>query len=986
MDRSFRTALKCEPPRDKDLKFIPKILIDENSINWWAKIRGFREIVEACKSMVLQGKFKDNEIFNGLVEAMVTYKDKETHGVGFQNFKYAPGVMEFAQIINIHSPRAYRAVHKVLQLPTACSNQINRAREPRFPIGIQPEMFSRIVSHLETMDYHGPLGLACDDTQLLAALRPYHDKETGQHYLLGRTGGPMLLAQPEEFEKLLDQGMVEKASKLRLWCLQVPMPEIPTIIAAAKAISNSLTADDLYVDLERLLDGLFQHGLKVISYAADGSSVERAIQRKLDQACKARRTLFISHPSGARMLTLGNYVVLYGHLRRLSTEGGPLFNRDVIKVDRQDDSAAIRLFSANVLQWLIENYPQLLVPIIYLFVLGELIDAYQNQHINHLERVKMVLRTLFFMEIWEEFIDEAAYPKAKHFLSKEACDIVQYLIYGFLTLIVIFRDHLPEIYPLLPWLLSTEPYGKERASGYTHNYHDIRGIDINALSTFPSNHEIQDAATTAYHEAENLWLLLGYCPVAYDDKAGSTVTKLPSISAWFTAKSHCPPIRPNDSATCYNAVDAEAVDSDYDSDVDVEYQHGNNPSEAALVLEAMEKAERFGNLSFVEEDEINRLSFAAISLSINDSLRIHELPELNGDQLQQSLRKEHSSIAYTLGHCLPAVVMPEERCTVLDISGNEMLDFSTLINLRKDHQRLQAATGTRKPQKSTTAGVVVSYFSDPMSASSTSDAPSTSETKLSRQELLRQFNAVIKAQEDRGVATAVGCRKPTPVTGNSANAAEVSAKDNQKLLNKRMRSFGKYQRLPRELRNARVTVLSPLTFFNDGKPLKEPILNGSWYGFVFVDGKIAIARGDYSSWLIGGIHGANIFSVLSLYSKSGGMNGKHGWVPQVTTITSASNIAVQLYQNVSRSRFRTFQSAGKNNIQIKKYGLISGVQFLCILAAAPKLFNDETFLEISESDIGMYGSLTISKEHISAAIKIFKGRKYDETDEVGEDD
>ena len=156
-------------------------------------------------------------------------------------------------------------------------------------------------------------------------------------------------------------------------------------------------------------------------------------------------------------LVLGNYVVLYYHFRRISTEGGPLFQRDVEKVDRQDDSAAIRLFSADALQWLTENYPTLLGPIIYLFVFGELIDAYQNRHIPHIERVNMVLRTLFFMEMWEEFLIKAHYARAKYFVSKEACDIIKFLIHGFLKLIIIYRDHLPKMYPLLPWLLSTEP-------------------------------------------------------------------------------------------------------------------------------------------------------------------------------------------------------------------------------------------------------------------------------------------------------------------------------------------------------------------------------------------------------------------------------------------------------------------------------------------------------------------------------------------------
>ena len=272
------------------------------------------------------------------------------------------------------------------------------------------------------------------------------------------------------------------------------------------------------------------------------------------------------------MLILGNFVVQYHQFLRIWTEGGPIFECDVQRVDRQDDSAAIRLFSADVLEWLCNHHPELLGAIIYLFIFGELIDAYQNRRIPHIERVCMVLRTLFFLEIWEEFLEEAGYPRAKYFISKEACDIVKYLVHGLIKLIVIYRDHLGmQVYPLLPWLLSTEMCehvfsicrqilqdfslvnfyemipklfirlrefalfvhysdGKERASGYTHNYQDTRGIDLNALSTFPSDTEMQEVADKAYQEAENLWFMLGFIP---SDCSASGSGKLLSISSWF---------------------------------------------------------------------------------------------------------------------------------------------------------------------------------------------------------------------------------------------------------------------------------------------------------------------------------------------------------------------------------------------------------------------------------------------------------------------
>lgn len=84
--------------------------------------------------------------------------------------------------------------------------------------------------------------------------------------------------------------------------------------------------------------------------------------------------------SGARLLTFPDSVAHYGQVRAIAFSGdSPLFRRDVEKVDRQDDNAATRLFSANVLEWLKARNPDHLALIVYLFVFGELIDAYQNR-------------------------------------------------------------------------------------------------------------------------------------------------------------------------------------------------------------------------------------------------------------------------------------------------------------------------------------------------------------------------------------------------------------------------------------------------------------------------------------------------------------------------------------------------------------------------------------------------------------------------------
>lgn len=177
------------------------------------------------------------------------------------------------------------------------------------------------------------------------------------------------------------------------------------------------------------------------------------------------------------------------------------------------------MFSGATLEWLTEHQPQGLGLIVYLFIFGELIDAYQNRSMTLVERTKLVLCAHYFNEMWEKFLDLSKYPKSRHYVSPQCADITQTLIQGFFQALIIYRDHSGGLYPFLPWLLSTEVVehvfglcrqivkdftmldfhemvpklflqlrqatlsykfndGKATASGYNHTYTDTRGINI----------------------------------------------------------------------------------------------------------------------------------------------------------------------------------------------------------------------------------------------------------------------------------------------------------------------------------------------------------------------------------------------------------------------------------------------------------------------------------------------------------------------------
>jgi len=348
-----------------------------------------------------------------------------------------------------------------------------------------------------------------------------------------------------------------------------------------------------------ILRGLIGEKVQVVSSASDGSATERSMQRKLTAVADGTREYRIRHPkptgptdldittsipmfggqpvvmlqdakhaaktarnnvtTGAKLLTLGNYVAMYSQVRKaVFAHDGPLYRRDVEKVDRQDDNAACRLLSASTLRWFTTHSSNLENEetrglIVFLFLMGEVVDAYQSRTLPHVERVRMVLRLHFFLERWAQFLDRAGYAKSTYLISSQFRDILNHLVFGLIQLIIVYRDTYGSRFPLLFWLHSTEvcehvfgilrslvkdftmldfyhlvlkifvrlwvftkstlaTAGKDTASGYAHTYSDCRGIDLTALSTFPTDEEINEAAQFAYEEAEDLLFVLGVSP------------------------------------------------------------------------------------------------------------------------------------------------------------------------------------------------------------------------------------------------------------------------------------------------------------------------------------------------------------------------------------------------------------------------------------------------------------------------------------------
>ncbi|RIB25476.1 hypothetical protein C2G38_1956345 [Gigaspora rosea] len=176
----------------------------------------------------------------------------------------------------------------------------------------------------------------------------------------------------------------------------------------------------------------------------------------------ARNQIF----SGAKLLSLRINTICYDQLFKLAHQSQHfLLKRDVLNVDKQDDGAALRTFHSNNLKQILINdtLPDESVGLFeYLFVLGELFDAYLCRNIDHKIRIEMALRAYFFLNMWKKYIECCIikystkwYNLQKSFISSQSFDIFISMVESLVMLVIAHREYYSQ-FPLLPWEHGTE--------------------------------------------------------------------------------------------------------------------------------------------------------------------------------------------------------------------------------------------------------------------------------------------------------------------------------------------------------------------------------------------------------------------------------------------------------------------------------------------------------------------------------------------------
>ncbi|KAF8197121.1 hypothetical protein BJ912DRAFT_923213 [Pholiota molesta] len=1049
--REFQTAISKPLPANNDCIFVPRRHQNAAIGEIYAKTLGLRDLLseESSESVFrcfarqfAQGKFDDDEVFTGLVEVMVLRVEREDKGRGMQNMTYPPAFDEWCHELQCLGTAAYESFRRIFGGRSECSFLHVRSSKPSFMQGIGDHTHARAIQYLEDYGYplDAPLAISVDDTKLLPAFKPYYDGLLQKWFVVGGTGDPIEVADIKLLEAQIKAAEDTKASKLRLWMLTIPLPNIPPCVLAASPISSKTNAVELGQMEEKLLRHLInsEENLNIVTLASDGTTVEREVRRQLIRTGFAESvTYLIPHPqpessplivelykvgnrfmvpvqdskhfrktarnnlfTGARILTLGRHVICYQQVREMafSTAGSPLYIRDVHKLDRQDDRAAARLFSASTLEFLVERCSENVGLMTYLFVFGELADAYQSRTASHSERVKMALRAKFFKDQWKMFLREGEYALNRHFISKEADDIIDILVNGVIGHIYVYRDALKGRYPLLLWMKASESnehsFGffrelvpdftmldvlrlvpkigvrlmaackrkmhnlnlRKTAAGYSHTYSDADTANLRFLATFPTDEEITDAAKMAFDDATMLWELLGYYPLGVAQITPDSMIQAP-------------------------------VEEDEMLEGEAEEVNVSDRQELQDALDTAAKVRAEGLPSDKTDNLLDKCVFAAASFNLTDFEEIEKLPENDPETLEQmksmlanmlaAISAQGSAGSAAVQELLASSIaqqprpqreetsstidttqMPPALSTTLDVGPGT--DLSHLVRLRYQNQSKELAKSVRTAWKNT-----------PVEKSEHLDADIPPKPPSERQLLARKIHEILRLEEERGSSsglnrqvrwkTAAGSASnvnySSAGTGNTANAQMAARASTAAIIKRRRKEFSKIT-LCAELATAKVDMLSKLVC-------------GS-YGIVVVDNALMIGK------------------ILTMYKRGGGKTAYHGWISEADSIGSVSYLPMQVWQHHRQRMFRGYFGATMR-LNVPRYAHIPAAAFLHYIPTQfIHLVNNGDFIELNMKFFeDVYSKLDMQKALVVDSVKrllVTTRKKTDDGDGDGGND
>ncbi|KAG5636706.1 hypothetical protein H0H81_007102 [Sphagnurus paluster] len=882
----------------------------------------------------------------GMLQAITISEDRSHKGKSLKNMKYDADFDIICTNLALISPQAYKIIQAEFGGRSLRSMRYLRAKGGRYQPGIVESNFDAAQKWLADMGYDGPVVLAVDDTKVTAALRSYRD---GDKWKAGGMHGEVKAIT--QYDDLLDMAHIDRkslAEKTRAWLLVVPIAKIPPKLIATVALANSVNRDELHKWHADVESHLASRSIHHISYNVDGVSIERGLTHDIQNKAiknKATHKWIFQHPirelpnlvlevpvlengkpramstdgknlkkngrgsaiSGACVRPAGRYIIHYGMFATLAlSKNSPLLKSDIIGIDKQDDRAAARLFSSAVVEHISRTQPDELGMIIYLFIIGEIIDAQQNRSITHDERIKMLWRGRFFLDGWRDYVlAHPHYSINTHFITRELYNIISIYIGAMLMLILTHRDFFPAT-PLLLWLHSTEVcehfFGcackiqsdftfvdwilmipkltllmmgetqhkgtqaqpNVHRSGYNHSWYDSKGVDVKNLKTFPTDEKIQELIDVAFSEATALLNILG---IDHHCSDGSIKEMAPRLKD-FLDNLH----KPDAEATMNSTLSAN--------------DSGSSDLDAMMAADAIDSLTTDGIGSSQFDKKMTDLGVASVATAIHDSLKIDALPEDGQDEkndwkntitdLATALIEAYDLAGQANDTNTPLVdgrasknasgckLPPQCAIKPLDFGTSSSFRHSVLVKERAFHETEEARSAITYRYRNA-AGV--SDVLEQVRSSQGSEPSISSKLKAS---VVTEITRVVSASltstakaDTAGIERLVCWRGlgvvamqeaegngDEPLIGNGDSIAEASSA---------------------------VTLESLIALINGGISPFSPLIPGSWV-LVMVQSRIWLAK------------------VQILYLKGRGKKPSHNYAESCNEISSLSRLVVQLYQ------------------------------------------------------------------------------------------
>ncbi|EJD37182.1 hypothetical protein AURDEDRAFT_129656 [Auricularia subglabra TFB-10046 SS5] len=900
--KEFKNALARPIPPDKNLKFVPEAYREHEIGHLYLRYHGLADLVDENITKpaqmlrdfakgVLAGDYKEDGVFLGAVQAMVSKKSREVRGKGLQNFKYPEAFDNACFALRSISGRAYDMFRAIWGGRTPRSIRAVERKSPRFCPGLSKENVDSAATIIASYNYTGPVIVACDDTKLEPGLRAC-TRNLARNWLT--------------------------YSQLRTWVLIIPVPRIPPIIIVSEARDSTDDAEALFKLHKQVWGMLRDAHIHPIAYAADGTETERKLQRLITQSATSTDRYDIPNPqngcslsidvpvidghpvvmvqdskhamktarnqlfTGARALVLGGGAMYYNLVRDIANhQDSPLFRRDVENVDKQDDHAGSRLFAVETLEHHHSRYPSRSSLGVYLYFMGSLFDAWQSRRMTHAQRILIALRCHFFLQTWRAHI--VAHPDhhpSQNFISRESEDIFRTLCRSLIALILSYRKYYPDC-PLLPWLHSTEPeehvYGVSRmlkpdftyadflelvpkiglylmgqlatmgsrerasltASGYWHTWTKSADIDLTAAVSWPSDDDIARLSVQALNDVRTILLAVGIhvnrvIHLPLQKKRAAKKAK----AATTKGKKAQPVVAPTRVQPKRNVVSLAREPG-------LLYEWSNKKEPRSLSeLRALRSSLESEESTVAKKLDVTAAALAAADL--DESNAIIALPDMDDAAYTANSTAVRDFVQHATTAHAPSYPLPKPL-----FNQGQKFDFQVLIDDRRAHQNAFTSEAVRK-------GLQKKAVFPTQSASE--------ETTVSLKErLAARFCDLVKSAGNRAGYSRLrrwGCDSATADKDKLAVARVEKA---QKHNNARHASFRSLAHIHTRFTTANVNFLHPLD-------LSRPT-----YVLVFVPGTNArVALGE----------------VVAMYTIVG---GRHATVDRVDTPGLLSYLTVQIY-------------------------------------------------------------------------------------------